>query len=145
MTSDAPRLSISSDPDVRITVYDAVNRVVDKLAGIEHVQADTTRGLYRVHLDRCGFVSEHVIHHDAAEDRRFEAPELESPAPIAIARSSTSYAARAEDCSSRPDQLWLPAEQAAHGARLFVFVCRVGRDSHSVTVPSEPLSIHEAN
>ena len=141
MRSDAPCLSIRSEPDVQITIYDAAGIKQHTEAG--EVERAMSRGLYRLHLDRCGFICDHVIVHDSSEPRSFGGPLLDSPAPIAIVRDAAYHAELAQRFSAKDHVSAGPLGDAPHDARLFVFVRRVNPGASMVAVPSEPIAIHD--
>src|SRR4051812_8897533 len=145
MRSDAIRLTIRSEPDVQITLYDAagVKQTVlepiadpeqggddagnpggDPRAGIGAVVAATRPGLYRVPLDRCGFVCEHLIHHDAPQERFFAGPRVESPAPIEIAHPRADLARLARQLMATDRESAPPIGTGDRDARLVILVYR---------------------
>lgn len=140
MSSDGLRLFIRSDRDVQLTLYDAVG--LKQAKETEQIDVAVPRGLYRVHLDRCGFASEHLIQHDAPGDLEFAGPLVESPAPIEIARDAAGHAASAQQLSIEADDSAEPRDPGGR-ARLFIFVRRTKSDPPGVQVPSEALSIHD--
>lgn len=123
MTSDAPLLSVCSDPDVQIVVYNA--KGLKQITGTGSVAIAAPRGLYRIVLDRCGFVEEHLIQHDDVKERVYGGPLLDSPVPIEIARDSDRDADLVQRLSGPEVELSTPLGDGGHDARLFMFIRRV--------------------
>lgn len=141
MTSDAPRLLVHSDPDVQITIYDA--------HGAEHAPGqgggpiELPRGLYRIRLERCGFVHEELILHDSTSRLELAGPLVESPAPLTITDDPDDHGPAARQLSTKHAESCPPLGEGPHDARLFVFVRRMSPSPLDAALPSEPVSVHD--
>jgi WD40 repeat protein len=161
MTSEAIRLAIRSEPDVEITLYDAAGGRLpvreqvpdprgdgdqeaseDQEAGTGAVVAAVRPGLYRVHLDRCGFVCEHLIQHDSPKERFFEGPRVESPAPVDIAHPRADLARLARDLAETDQESARSIGTGDHDGRLVIVIYR-GQAPPVASLVSEPVSIHD--
>lgn len=140
MTSERPSLVVRSEVDVQVTIYDANG--LKQVVGTKQVVTSLPRGLYRLHLDRCGFACDHLILHDAAEEIVLHGPRVESPAPIEIAGGSYGHAELARRLSARDTAPETLLGNGRHDARLFLFVRRTSATG-AAFVPSEPVSIHD--
>jgi hypothetical protein len=142
MNSDHPplRFAVTSDVAVRITVYGATG---SKL-GVGHgtVVLSLVRGLYRVHLERCGITRELFIDHDQETTLHDPGPPLHTPAPLAGAATSHDYYSEPARELSLSDTC-RPLGEAPHSGRLFVFVRRKQRQVGPPHLPSEPVTIHD--
>lgn len=141
MTSDVQRLSVHSDPDVRIAIYDA--------SGAEHAPGqgggpiELPRGLYRIRLERCGFVHDELILHDATNRLELAGPLVESPAPLTITADPDDHGPAARQLTTKHAESCPPLGEGPHDARLFVFVRRMSPSPRDAALPSEPVSVHD--
>jgi hypothetical protein len=134
------RFVVISDVAVRITVYGATG---SKL-GVGHgaVVLSLVRGLYRVHLKRCGIVRELFVDHNQETTLHDPGPPLYSPAPLAGGATSHDYYNEAARKFSLADTC-RPLGDGVHSGRLFIFVRRMGRNVGPPHLPSEPVTIHD--
>ena len=141
-SSDQPplRLTVTSDVAVRITVYGATGSKLG--VGHGNVMLSLLRGLYRVHLERCGVVRELFIDHDRETALHDPGPPLHTPAPLAGAATSHAYYSEPARTLSLSDTC-RPLGDGPHSGRLFIFIRRKERKGGPPRVPSEPVTIHD--
>jgi hypothetical protein len=132
---------LCSEPDAVLTVYDAGGRKL--LTGTGKIVAPLPRGLYRVHINRCGAMRVLLITHQGPEDLMVDAPLLASPTPIVIAQGSEAYARPAQHLSGCDYASPTPFGNGTADARLFLFICRAHGVAGTTAVPSEPVSVHD--
>src|SRR3954469_13501526 len=136
MTSETLYLVVRFETDAQDTIYDANG--LKQVVGTKQVATRLPRGLYRLHLDRCGFACDHLILHDAVEEIVLHGPRVESPAPIEIASGSSGHAEIARRLSARDTAPDTVLGTGPPDARLFLFVRRTSAAGAGI-VPSEPV------
>jgi DNA-binding NtrC family response regulator/serine/threonine protein kinase len=140
--SDNPRLrfAVTSDAAVQITVYDATGSKIDVDDGA--IVLRLIRGLYRVHLERCGVVRERLVELDQETMLHDPGPPLHTPAPLVGAATSHDYYSEPARKVSVSDTC-RPLGNGPHRSRLFIFVRRKDKQIGPPRVPSEPVTIHD--
>ncbi|HEX3480424.1 MAG TPA: CHAT domain-containing protein [Kofleriaceae bacterium] len=134
--------SIDSEPMVQISVYDSARTLLGQAEG--YLRLALVPGLYRVHLERGGSIHHEIVEHHQDTALRYPSPELQSPAPFHGARTSHDYYVAAAQRYSREDTAKTPLGEGPHTSRLFVFLRREARDQSPRQLPSEPVTIHDA-
>jgi serine/threonine protein kinase len=141
-SADRPllRFAVTSDAAVRITVYGATG---SKL-GMGHgtVVLSLARGLYRVHLERCGFVRERLVDHEQETTLHDPGPPLQTPVPLAGAATSRDYYCETARKLSMSETC-RPLGDSPHSGRLFLFIRWLERNVCWFDLPSEPVTIHD--
>jgi hypothetical protein len=131
---------VTSEASVRITVYDASGASVMSSEGALRSQLAT--GLYRLHFERGGVVSERLIDHDGYTDLDDKGPPLLTPAPMNGAVTSNEQLASSARTFSTTDSC-PPLGDPPFTSRLFVFIRRHSRNRGPRALPSEPMTIHD--
>jgi serine/threonine protein kinase len=133
---------VTSDPTVQITVYDATRTLRGQAEG--SLRLLLVPGLYRVHFERGGRVDHEIVDHETGTDLRHAGPALHSPVPfVGAATSHDCYTAPAERFSVLDTAP--PLGPGPHDSRLFVFVRRAARDGSPRRLPSELVTVHDAD
>ncbi len=133
---------VTSDPTVQITVYDSTRTLRGQAEGSLRLQL--IPGLYRVHFERCGRVHHEIVDHEADTNLSHAGPALHSPVPFAGAATSHNYyTAPAQELSVADTAP--PLGPGPHDSRLFVFMRRAARDGSPRQLPSEPVTLHDAD
>lgn len=133
---------VTSDPTVQITVYDATRTLRGQAEG--SLRLLLVPGLYRVHLERGGRVHHEIVDHEADTNLSHAGPALHSPVPFTGAATSHDYyTAPAQELSVADTAP--PLGPGPHDSRLFVFVRRAARDGSPRQLPSEPVTLHDAD
>jgi DNA-binding NtrC family response regulator len=133
--------SITSDPTVQITVYDATRTVRGRAEG--SLRLVLPPGLYRVHFERSGVVHSEIVDHVGVTKLTHAGPPLQSPTPFAGAATSHEYYVRPAQEFSVADTA-PPLGAGPHASRLFVFLRRAAREASPQSLPSEPVTIRDA-
>ncbi len=126
---------------VQISIYDTARTLLGQAEG--YLRLALVPGLYRVHLERGGSVDHQIVEHQQDTALKCPSPELQSPAPFHGARTSHDYYIAAAQRYSREDTA-PPLGDAPHTSRLFVFLRREARECLPRRLPSEPVTIHDA-
>jgi len=134
------RFAVTSDAAVRITVYGATGSKLG--VGYGTVVLSLARGLYRIHLERCGFVRELLVEHEQETTLHDPGPPLQTPVPLTGAATSRDYYSEATRKLSMSDTC-RPLGDSPHSGRLFIFIRRLERNVGPLHVPSEPVTIHD--
>jgi hypothetical protein len=132
--------AVISNAAVRITIYSTIG--IKLGSGHGAISLSLVRGLYSVHLERCGFVRELLIDHDQETTLRDPGPPFDTPVPLANAATSHEYYSEAAQRLSVSDTC-RPIGVGPHSARLFIFVRRMERNIGPPHLPSELLTIHD--
>lgn len=132
---------VQSEHAVQITVYDGRGELT--VRGVGGLRLSLLPGLYRLHLERGGAVHEELVDHTEDTELQRAGPPLRTPAPIAHA--ATSHACYRGPAARFSVESTSPPLGAAGQARLFVFIRREGVETGPRRVPSEPLTIHDAD
>jgi serine/threonine protein kinase len=133
---------VTSDPTVQISIYDATRTLRGQAEG--SLRLLLIPGLYRVHFERGGRVHHEIVDHETGTNLHHAGPALHSPVPFAgAATSHNDYTAPAQELSATDTAL--PLGPGPHDSRLFVFVRRAARDGLPRWLPSEPMTLHDAD
>jgi serine/threonine protein kinase/Tfp pilus assembly protein PilF len=133
---------VTSDPTVQITIYDATRMLLGQAEG--SLRLLLAPGLYRVHFERGGRVHHEIVDHETDTNLRHAGPALHSPVPFAgAATTHDDYIAPAEQFSAIDTAP--PLGAGPHDSRVFVFVRRATRDGQPRRLPSEPVTLHDAD
>jgi hypothetical protein len=133
---------VTSDPTVQITIYDARRTLRGQAEG--SLRLLLVPGLYRVHLERGGRVHHEIVDHETATHLSHAGPALHSPVPFAgAATSHDGYAGPAQALSAT--ETAPPLGPGPHNGRLFVFIRRATRGGQPRRLPSEPVTVHDAD
>jgi hypothetical protein len=135
------RFAVTSSPDVRISVYDAVGSRLHQQDGA--VDIALPHGLYRVQLERAGRLTTELVDHDGATGLRSPGPGLVTPVPVAGAVTSHEYYTTPAEVLSTSTTC-APLGPAPHRSRLFIFLRREALALGAPSLPSEPVTIHDA-
>jgi len=138
--SEATKLAVTSHAAVKLTVYSATGSRLGSGHGTISLWLD--RGLYRVHLERCGIVRELLVDHDQETTLHDPGPPLHTPVPLANAVTSHDYYSEPARRLSVSDT-YRPLGHGPHSARLFIFIRRMERNVGPPHLPSEPITIHD--
>jgi serine/threonine protein kinase len=133
---------VTSDPTVQISIYDATRTLRGQAEG--SLRLLLAPGLYRVHFERGGRVHHEIVDHETDTNLRHAGPALHSPVPFAGAATSYDYYTAAAQELSVADTA-PPLGAGPHDSRVFVFVRRATRDGQPRRLPSEPLTLHDAD
>lgn len=135
-----PFLVRSAEP-VQITIYDAVGSCVARQTG--EVALSLPSGLYRMHLEYGGAVHEELVEHVKHTALYRSGPPLRTPALVAHAATSHDY--YREAAARFSNEPTAPPMGVSGQARLFVFVRREGAEIGPRRVPSEAITVRDAN
>lgn len=134
------RLSVTSEPDVRIIIRDAVGTWLAQHDGA--LDVELPRGLYRVQLERGRRITSHLVDHDGATVLQRPGPDLTTPALLRGAVTSHEYYTNAAELLSTSDTC-APLGGGPHNSRLFIFLRRESIKRGPPQLPSEPVTIHD--
>jgi Protein kinase domain len=141
-TGDADQFRVTSDPTVRIAVYDTARTLRASAEG--SLQLALPPGLYRVHFERGGAVHHEIVDHERTTELAHPGPPLCSPVPFTGAETSRDYYVAAARRFSVEDT-GSPLGRGPATGRLFVFLRRASHDAPPRQLPSEPIAIHDAH
>jgi len=122
-------LKVTSEPDVRITIYDGWGDVVGEGSG--YLEQDLPRGFYEIRTELAGEIEQELIRHDRRmeEPHRAKSPGRYSPAPLQGALTSHEYYTGPAEEWSRRDTCEVPiGGKGPAMSRLFLFVRAVSRE-----------------